>query len=62
MEIKLHLENSDLDIDFEPDFRMQNCCDEKRIKWILSDKDDKGTVANVFVEFFSDKSYNRSDS
>ena len=52
MEIKLELENSDIDCVFEPEFRVQsNTSDETKISWRLSDDKSQRNVAVLFPEF-----------
>ena len=52
MEIKLELENSDIDCVFTPDFRVQaNTSDETKISWRLPDNTSQGNVAVLFSEF-----------
>ena len=51
MEIKLELENSDIDCFFEPDFRVQsNTSDETQVSWRLSNDKSQGNVAFLFPE------------
>jgi len=51
MEIKLELENSDIDCFFEPDFRVQqNTSDETQISWRLSNDRSQVNVAFLFPE------------
>ena len=56
MEIKLELENSDIDCVFEPDFRVQsNTSDETKISWRLPNSRSQIDVAFLFPEL-SDES------
>ena len=51
MEIKLELEDSDLDCVFTPDFRVQsNTSDETKISWRLSNDKSQRNVAVLFPE------------
>tara|TARA_R110000824_G_scaffold358191_1_gene545722 strand:+ start:194 stop:397 length:204 start_codon:yes stop_codon:yes gene_type:complete len=51
MEIKLELEDSDLDCVFTPDFRMPNSSDETQVSWRLSNDRSQVNVAVLFPEF-----------
>ena len=49
MEIKFELEDSDIVVDFEPDFDIPiNCCDIGKVQWKFQDGTHSGVVADVF--------------
>jgi len=48
MEFILELEDSDLIIDFEPDFLCENFSDRTALRWEFRNKNYTGTMANVF--------------
>jgi hypothetical protein len=63
MEIKFELEDSDIECDFVPDFRMsKNYTDETKISWRLSDKRSSNYVGNVFPSIQTEKSILQSRS
>ena len=48
MEIKFELEDSDLNIEFEPDFDLSiNCVDIEKVQWNFQDGTHTGTVASL---------------
>ena len=56
MEIILELECG-IDVEFEPDWvSTENCCDESKVQWELSDSPDKGGMADVFCIFSKEHS------
>ena len=48
MEITLELENSDLVIDFEPDFLCGNVSDKTQVRWKLQNGGNSYSLADVF--------------
>mgnify|MGYP003153579298 CR=1 FL=1 len=67
MEIIFELEDSDLEIDFTPDFDWmykkhpgKNRADYSKVQWELSDPGSKGTLAVVQYEFSDEKPINVS--
>ena len=48
MEITLELEDSDLVIDFEPDFLCGNVSDQTQVRWKLQNGGNSYSVADVF--------------
>ena len=49
MEIIFEPEDSDLNIEFEPDFDLSiNCCDIEKVQWKFQDGTHSGNVADVF--------------
>ena len=48
MEIKFELEDSDLIVEFEPDFGVPiNCCDIEKVQWKFSNGTHSGVVASL---------------
>ena len=48
MEITLELENSDLVIDFEPEFLCGNVSDQTKVQWQFHDRRNSYPLADVF--------------
>jgi len=49
MEIKFELEDSDLVVEFEPDFGIPiNCCDIGKVQWNFQDGTHSRTMASLF--------------
>ena len=59
MEITFELENSDLVIDFEPEFLCGNVSDQTQVQWQLHNRGNSHTLANVFnrIRDAEDSSY-----
>ena len=63
MKIEFHLEDSDLDIEFTPDFRMPgNYSDTTKVQWELSDSPDKDSLDGLLSELEAEESLYRSSS
>ena len=61
VEIKFELEDSDIECDFTPDFRMSaNHTDETKISWRLSDSKSTGNVVVLCPEFSDEVSIHPS--
>ena len=57
MKILFELENSDLDIEFTPAFRMPgNYSDKTKVQWELSDCTDTKHLDDVLIEFSPEES------
>ena len=62
MKILFELENSDLDIEFTPDFRMPgNYSDTTKVQWELSDCTDTKHLDDVLIEFSPEESLYESN-
>ena len=56
MEIHFELEDSDIDVEFKPDFRMPgNYSDTTKVQWELSDSPDKDSLDGVLIQFPSEE-------
>ena len=56
MEILFELEDSELVIEFTPDFKLPNYAKHSKVQWELSNRPDKSNLDDLFIELPEEQS------